>query len=191
MWTGRPRAKVRRTHDAKDPRKKNGRSEERPSSGRKRPGRAAASQSRIAIPRCNNMKKLRLVRKEQSITILDKTPQKRWKKPSQLPDFSSNAASFSTVATQHCVQRLTRQIHHTVASTQQKIRAKQLSPAEVEAGDTRWPKLLGSKMCWEASTPRAPHTRPQSRQTPRASTGTAQSSSPTHIWVRAAARPRR
>jgi len=66
---------------------KNGRSEERPSSGRKRPGRAAASQSKIAIPRCNNMKKLQCVCKAQSITILDKTPQKPWKNMSHLPGF--------------------------------------------------------------------------------------------------------
>ena len=65
--------------------KKNGRSEERPSSGRKRPGRAAASQSKITIPRCNNMSKSPLVCKAQSITILDKTPQKSWEKLSQLP----------------------------------------------------------------------------------------------------------
>src|SRR4051812_35453250 len=71
----------------KRPAEKNGRSEERPSSGRKRPGRAAASQSKIAIPRCNNMKKLRPVCKAQSITILDKTPQKPWKNMSQLPGF--------------------------------------------------------------------------------------------------------
>jgi hypothetical protein len=76
-----------RRHGPKDRRKKNGRSEERPSSGRKRPGRAAASQSRIAIPRCNNMKKLPFVCKAQSITILDKTPQKAWKKLSQLHEF--------------------------------------------------------------------------------------------------------
>jgi len=80
-----PRATARRTHDAKDPRKKNGRSEERPSSGRKRPGRAAALQSKIAIPRCNNMKKLSLVCNTQCIIIPDKTPQKCWKNLSQLP----------------------------------------------------------------------------------------------------------
>jgi hypothetical protein len=66
--------------------------------------------------------------KAHSITILDKTPQKAWKKPSQLPDFSAVAAFFGTVAMQHCAIRLTRQIHHTVASQQQKIRAGQLSP---------------------------------------------------------------
>jgi hypothetical protein len=70
---------ARRTQKAKDQGKKNGRSEERPSSGRKRPGRAAASQSKIAIPRCNNMPKLGFVYKGQSITIPDKTPQKHWK----------------------------------------------------------------------------------------------------------------
>src|ERR1043165_3839384 len=66
--------------EPKRPAEKNGRSEERPSSGRKRPGRAAASQSGIAIPRCNNMKMFLLVCKAQSITVLDKTPQKDWKK---------------------------------------------------------------------------------------------------------------
>jgi hypothetical protein len=76
------------THSGrKRPAKKNGRSEERPSSGRKRPGRAAASQSKIAIPRCNNMPMFQLVCKAQSITIPDKTPQKTWKKLSQLPGF--------------------------------------------------------------------------------------------------------
>ncbi|HEY1878168.1 MAG TPA: hypothetical protein VGG66_11895, partial [Rhizomicrobium sp.] len=62
--------------------------------------------------------------------ILDKTPQKAWKKLSQLPGFSAVAAFFGTVATQHRVIRLTRQIHHTVASQQQKIRVGQLSPPE-------------------------------------------------------------
>jgi hypothetical protein len=37
----------------------------------------------------------------QSITILDKTPQKAWKKLSQLPNYSSVADFFSTVAMQH------------------------------------------------------------------------------------------
>jgi len=60
----------------KDPRKKNGRSEERPSSGRKRPGRAAASQSKIAIPRCSNMPEQDPVCKFLHIIIPDKTPQK-------------------------------------------------------------------------------------------------------------------
>jgi len=60
----------------KKPRKKNGRSEERPSSGRKRPGRAAASQSKIAIPRCNNMKKFRFARKDKLGFACTKTPQK-------------------------------------------------------------------------------------------------------------------
>lgn len=57
-------------------RKKNGRSEERPSSGRKRPGRAAASQSKIAIPRCNNMEKFQFVCKGNLAFACTKTPQK-------------------------------------------------------------------------------------------------------------------
>jgi hypothetical protein len=79
---------------------KNGRSEERPSSGRKRPGRAAASQSRIAIPRCSNMNKSRLVGKAQSIIILDKTPQKPWKNRHNCLNFDPSAVSFSTCAMQ-------------------------------------------------------------------------------------------
>ena len=67
LWPGQERAsdvdldvherRARRRQRRKRPAQKNGRSEERPSSGRKRPGRAAASQSKIAIPRCNNMPK--------------------------------------------------------------------------------------------------------------------------------------
>jgi hypothetical protein len=134
-----------RRHGPKDRRKKNGRPEERPSSGRKRPGRAAASQSRIAIPRCSNMTKLGLVRKTQSITVLDRTPQKAWKNLSQLPDFSSFAASFGNIATQHCAKKVNaadsshRRIHATKDSRGSAI------PALVKAGDARWPKLRGSK----------------------------------------------
>jgi hypothetical protein len=67
---------ARRTQRPKDQGKKNGRSEERPSSGRKRPGRAAASQSKIAIPRCNNMEKFQIVRKRNLGFACSKTPQK-------------------------------------------------------------------------------------------------------------------
>src|SRR6476469_878091 len=87
-----------RRHGPKDRGKKNGRSEERPSSGRKRPGRAAASQSKIAIPRCNNMEKFRLGWKTQSITILDKTPQKAWKNSHVCHVFDPTAACFGRCA---------------------------------------------------------------------------------------------
>jgi hypothetical protein len=68
------------TPTAKFAAQKNGRSEERPSSGRKRPGRAAASQSRIAIPRCSNMPERNPVRKRQGMISPDKTPHKDWEK---------------------------------------------------------------------------------------------------------------
>src|SRR6185369_7734668 len=96
----------------KIPAKKNGRSEERPSSGRKRPGRAAASQSKIAIPRCNNMKKERFGCKAQSITILDKTPQKDWKKCHICYVFDPIAASIGKCA----VQQTARSVNVAVSS---------------------------------------------------------------------------
>ncbi|MEO8300201.1 MAG: hypothetical protein ABI608_00330 [Rhizomicrobium sp.] len=89
-----------RRHGPKDRGKKNGRSEERPSSGRKRPGRAAASQSKIAIPRCNNMPRFQIGCKAQSITVLDKTPQKAWEKCRICYDFDLIAASFGKCALQ-------------------------------------------------------------------------------------------
>jgi hypothetical protein len=55
---------------------KNGRSEERPSSGRKRPERAAASQSKITIPRCNNMPKFMSRRKSKKLAPANKCPRK-------------------------------------------------------------------------------------------------------------------
>ena len=89
-----PMSDERRRHGPKDRRKKNGRSEERPSSGRKRPGRAAASRSRIAIPRCSNMPEPTFVCKTQCIIIPDKTPQKSWKNLSHCRDFRSFCCLF-------------------------------------------------------------------------------------------------
>jgi len=160
MWAQRPRATARRPQDTKDPRKKNGRSEERPSSGRKRPGRAAASQSKIAIPRCNNMKKLHFVCKAQSITILDKTPQKPWKNLSQLPGFWLFCCLL-----QHLCDAIIVNVLNAADSSHCRMDATKESrgsaiPRPVKAGDTRWPMLRGSRAPWAISPPSALPARP-------------------------------
>ena len=145
---------------------KNGRSEERPSSGRKRPGRAAASQSRIAIPRCNNMTKSRRVRKQQSIINSRQNAAETLEKSVTIARFFAHL--LPPLALLQCSIAQTkvnaadsshRRNHATKDSRGSAIRRPQS-----KAGDTRWPKLRGLKMCLEAST-RA--TRRKHRQPPR------------------------
>jgi hypothetical protein len=124
---------------------KNGRSEERPEVQEvKRPGKGGGLAIEIAIPRCNNMKKLGPVCKTQSITSLQT---KRRRNPGKIlsqnvPDFGSSAASFSNCAVHHqpkiwLTRRDSSRISQVIGRNRQKSRVASaaISAAE-EAGDT-------------------------------------------------------
>ena len=98
---------------------------------------------------------------------------------------------------------MTRDSHALSWHAQQKIRAKQLrsSAGHRAREDSREQLCDGSDVAWfdnalvrnalRSFTPRVPRTPPDRAPTPPASAATAPSSSPTPIWARAAARPRR
>ena len=144
------------TSSGQKTREKNGRSEERPSSGRKRPGRAAASQSKIAIPRCNNMLEITFAGKREN-TLCETLP---CGNRAKIPQFLESTPGLALL--RHFVQRKIsgiRMVRRALGARERRVtplsrpgnkrvaRSSYLAP-RTRLGDASWPRLRGLRMPW-------------------------------------------
>jgi len=115
--------RTRRPQDAKDQPKKMA----APKSGQVQEETPRKGSSIAEQCRTQQYDSFRRRRKAQSITILDKTPQKAWENYHICHVFDPTAASFGMCASQQKrTNSLTWRFHHTDVNTQQKIRVKRI-----------------------------------------------------------------